>query len=405
MINSRCALRRASRRGLSACAALGVLVLLAAPLGCQTGGRDETTAYRATAGQPPAAGKPGGPAPGAPPAGAGTTTRTPAGPTGSAAPRGGELSGRGSADLAPRPASDSAAQRGTTPGATPTGTTPGTSGASAATPAGTPQAAPQPVPAAAQATPPPPAASPIEIGRQLLAEGQALKARGVLSAALARSTSSAESETIRSLLARAAELTIFSPTVQADDALMTTHKVAANEMLLKIAPKYRVPHEVIQQINGISNASRLRVGQTLKVPRGPFHARIYKSAFRLDLYLQDLYVRSFPVGLGSVNGTPEGTWVVGDRISNPTYYAPPSAPDRRTIPGNDPSNPLGEHWIGLRGVDGAAVGQSGYGIHGTIEPESIGRNASLGCVRMHNEDVSFVFNALASGHSTVTILP
>lgn len=29
----------------------------------------------------------------------------------------------------------------------------------------------------------------------------------------------------------------------------------------------------------------------------------------------------------------------------------------------------------------------GIGIHGTVEPESIGTRASLGCIRMHNEDL------------------
>ena len=56
-------------------------------------------------------------------------------------------------------------------------------------------------------------------------------------------------------------------------------------------------------------------------------------------------------------------------------------------------------------MEGEAVGHSGYGIHGTIEPESIGKAVSLGCIRMHNEDVAFVYKLMMPGKSTVTILP
>ena len=70
---------------------------------------------------------------------------------------------------------------------------------------------------------------------------------------------------------------------------------------------------------------------------------------------------------------------------------------------DDPKNPLGERWIGLTGIEGSAVGQERYGIHGTIEPESIGKNTSMGCIRMRNEDVEFLYRCLIEKHSTVTV--
>ena len=66
---------------------------------------------------------------------------------------------------------------------------------------------------------------------------------------------------------------------------------------------------------------------------------------------------------------------------------------------------MGERWIGLEGVKGNAVGREGYGIHGTIEPESIGKAVSMGCVRMLNEDVAFLYDLMLPGRSTVTIVP
>ena len=64
---------------------------------------------------------------------------------------------------------------------------------------------------------------------------------------------------------------------------------------------------------------------------------------------------------------------------------------------------MGEFWIGLSGTDGQAVGKTSYGIHGTIDPSSIGKQESMGCIRMKNEDVAQVFEMLVEGKSTVTV--
>lgn len=63
-----------------------------------------------------------------------------------------------------------------------------------------------------------------------------------------------------------------------------------------------------------------------------------------------------------------------NRVYHPTYY--PS--DGEPIPPG-PDNPVGTRWLGL--------GFPGYGIHGTNQPDSIGRAVSAGCIRMHNRDV------------------
>jgi len=190
-----------------------------------------------------------------------------------------------------------------------------------------------------------------------------------------------------------------------NDSAVDSYTIQAGDVLLNIGRNYHVPHEVLMQINGIPDATKIRQDQKLKVPRGPFHLKIYKSRFRMDVYLQDLYVRSYRVGLGTENGTPEGVWKVKNRLENPTYYPPSSATDKKIFAPDDPENPLGKRWIGLEGVEGEAVGHEGYGIHGTIDPDSIGKAVSLGCIRMHNEDVAFLYMLLMPGQSTVTILP
>lgn len=245
----------------------------------------------------------------------------------------------------------------------------------------------------------------IEAARKQLEAGRVIEARHQLNALLNRNLTDIEASEVRALLTRIADDTVFSKRTTPNDPVVTTYVIQPGDLLINIGRQFHVPHETLMQINRISDATRIRADQLLKVPRGPFHAKIVKSDFRLDVYLGDLYVRSYRVGLGAGGRTPEGEWLVKERLPNPTYYPPASAEDKRIIPPNDPENPLGEHWIGLKGVSGDAVGHDGYGIHGTIEPESIGRAVSLGCVRMHNEDVAELYKLMLPGESRVTITP
>ena len=181
-------------------------------------------------------------------------------------------------------------------------------------------------------------------------------------------------------------------------------------MLQKICPPYNTTARFTLRINGIPDARRLRAGSTIKLIKGPFHAVVTKSAFVMDLYLGapggegSLYVCSFPVGLGQDDSTPTGKWLVepNRKLIKPKYFDPRGG---GTIEAGDPTNPLGDYWIGLVGTDGEAVGRLSYGIHGTIEPDSIGKMASLGCIRMHNEDVAIVYEMLIEGKSIVIVNP
>ncbi len=235
--------------------------------------------------------------------------------------------------------------------------------------------------------------------------GQVIAARQELNRMLAISRNVAEQAELRRHLRKIADATLFSKERRPDDPLTVTYTIQPGEYLIHIGKQFDVPHEAIILINGIEDPTRIRPGQKIKVPRGPFNVRIYTSKFRLDVYLQDLYLRSFPVGLGIDHGTPLGEWLVKERLPNPTYYPPASAENKQIIPPNDPTNPLGEHWIGLEGTEGTALDRVGYGIHGTIEPESIGKAVSLGCVRMHNHDVAFLYKLMLPGSSKVTTLP
>jgi lipoprotein-anchoring transpeptidase ErfK/SrfK len=234
-----------------------------------------------------------------------------------------------------------------------------------------------------------------------------LAARRILNDELAAGhLSGAELEEARELLIKANEQLVFSPRVFRDDPNISTYNVQSGDKLMKIAAAYGVTWDFLARINNISDARRIRAGQPIKIVRGPFHAVVSKHSFTMDIYLGapggvgSTFVTSYRVGLGKDDSTPLGTWKATGKLKNPAYYSPRG---EGIIAADDPKNPLGEYWIGLMGIDGTAVGKNSYGIHGTIDPASIGREESMGCIRMRNEDVAIVYELLVEGKSTIVV--
>jgi lipoprotein-anchoring transpeptidase ErfK/SrfK len=87
--------------------------------------------------------------------------------------------------------------------------------------------------------------------------------------------------------------------------------------------------------------------------------------------------RSYPIALGKMlTPTPRGTYKIINKAINP-------------------GGPYGVRWLGLN--------RKGYGIHGTNNPSSIGKNVSHGCIRMYNKDVLELSNLVPIG-TTVKIV-
>lgn len=237
-------------------------------------------------------------------------------------------------------------------------------------------------------------------GRTSLEAGDLIAARRALSDALDGGLAPDDEGAARAELARIAEALLFSRTVQSGDPLAASHTVIANESLNLIARRYQVTEALLARINRIADRNVIHLGDKLKVVRGPFHAIIDKSDHRMDVYAGTIYVRSFPVGLGMDDATPTGVWRVRDKLVNPEWVDPSTG---RLYLADDPDNPIGEHWIGLEPVSGAAVGRTGFGLHGTNDPASIGRDMSMGCVRLLADDIAGLYDLLVARKSTVVI--
>jgi L,D-transpeptidase catalytic domain len=81
--------------------------------------------------------------------------------------------------------------------------------------------------------------------------------------------------------------------------------------------------------------------------------------------------------------SPTGSFRIVARLVDPTYYHE----GKVIAPG--PHNPLGDRWMGLD--------RKGYGIHGTNAPNSIGKSASHGCIRMAKGDLEELFAMVKVG--------
>ena len=105
---------------------------------------------------------------------------------------------------------------------------------------------------------------------------------------------------------------------------------------------------------------------------------------KLALMEENRVVKIYDVAVGRpASPSPSGEFQITERLENPTYYSPGVVIE----PGA--GNPLGTRWMGLN--------INGFGIHGTNSPDSIGLNASHGCIRLRNRDVEELFVRLKVG--------
>ncbi|MEK4044734.1 L,D-transpeptidase family protein [Paenibacillus sp. FSL H8-0048] len=113
---------------------------------------------------------------------------------------------------------------------------------------------------------------------------------------------------------------------------------------------------------------------------------VNKKTNKLAYYSDGKLVKIFPVATGKTKSlTPEGSFKMVVKIKNRPYY-------KDKIPGGDPANPLGDRWLGLEVND--TYGTT-YAIHGNNNESSIGKYVSAGCIRMHNDDIHWLYPKIA----------
>jgi len=110
----------------------------------------------------------------------------------------------------------------------------------------------------------------------------------------------------------------------------------------------------------------------------------------------DALVAVYPATIGSQERpAPTGTHDIKGVAENPKYTYNPEykfegvKSDKPFTIAPGPNNPVGSVWIDLS--------KEGYGIHGTPEPDSIGKTASHGCVRLTNWDAQSLAKMVKPG--------
>jgi len=158
--------------------------------------------------------------------------------------------------------------------------------------------------------------------------------------------------------------------------------VRPGDTLIGIASKYNTNYEFIVRINNKHRTS-IKVGERLKILKGNVTVLVDKSDYTLTLLLDGRFIKQYPVGIGKSDKTPVGKFIVDNKLINPVWYSPDGI-----YQFGDPNNILGTRWIGFEDKNGLY----GYGIHGTTDPDSIGKEMSNGCIRLRNEDVEDLFD-------------
>lgn len=180
---------------------------------------------------------------------------------------------------------------------------------------------------------------------------------------------------------------IFSAVIA--DGVSQAYEVQPLDSLTKIARQFNTTVELIKKSNNLSS-DRITPGQKLKIWTGKFSVVVDKSQNTLALKSNDEIIKIYNVATGTNNVTPVGKFKITTKLVNPTWYKAGAvvAPD-------SPENILGTRWLGF---DIAS-----YGIHGTTDPASIGKQVTAGCIRMVNAEVEELYSLLPVG-TEVTIV-
>lgn len=180
------------------------------------------------------------------------------------------------------------------------------------------------------------------------------------------------------------------------------HIVGPKETLLDIARLYNLGYNEIIDMYPDYDPWLPPVGKRLLLPTERLLPDSANRGIVINVPEMRLYhftgkgdnaqVVTHPVGIGDTDfQTEPGSYTVGNKAINPTWYIPPSLRAKyavKSIPPG-PDNPLGKYWLGLKGTN--------YGIHGSDIPWSIGRKVTHGCIRMYPEDISVFFTTIQVG--------
>ncbi len=214
---------------------------------------------------------------------------------------------------------------------------------------------------------------------EYLKKGKKFEARNELSDLYFKETDNEKRSEIKNRLDELNEVLVFSRAPSPDAVF---YEVKPGDSLVKIAKKYNTSYAFIMRINN-KHRTLIKIGERLKILKGELSLLVDKSDYTLTILLDGNFIKQYPIGIGKSDKTPVGVFIVDNKLINPTWYSPEGV-----YKYGHPNNVLGTRWIGFEDKNDLY----GYGIHGTSDPDSIGKDMSNGCIRMKNENVEELFD-------------
>jgi lipoprotein-anchoring transpeptidase ErfK/SrfK len=185
-----------------------------------------------------------------------------------------------------------------------------------------------------------------------------------------------------------------------------------------VAERFHAAEEFIQKLNPGMDMEKLKPGDTVKVPNViPFKVEELKEGFvppnpafanrrviidtverTLEIREKNTLIYEFPITPGSTKlPAPKGMWKIVGIATLPWFRHDEGVlnfgvrtDDYFNLPPG-PNNPVGILWMGLN--------KPGIGIHGTNQPETIGRAGSHGCIRTANWDAAKIKDLVTVGNA------
>lgn len=224
---------------------------------------------------------------------------------------------------------------------------------------------------------------------QLHSEGELLPARTLLLDLLKQNLTKSVEHQTKELIGDINIQLAISTRRAPEKALYT---VKSGDSFWKISRSINGTVEYLQRANGIS-PNALRPGQQLYYMTGEFSIEVDLSDYTLTLLHNGTFFKEYLVGVGREDRTPPGQYTVGTKIVHPPWDR--NSKGLGVIPYGDPRNQLGECWMSL--VPSSPGLPMDLGIHGTAKPDTVGTDASAGCVRMRNHEVVELYAFILPG--------
>jgi lipoprotein-anchoring transpeptidase ErfK/SrfK len=227
----------------------------------------------------------------------------------------------------------------------------------------------------------------LERAKKFTDAGELVKAKAACLKIMEKYPASVDIQKVQEMIGDINIRVLFSPVITKDSFQYAVEK---GDTLTKIAKQFGTTKDLIYRATGLKSEF-LRIGQKLKVTKMKFDMVVDKSQNLLTLRNGQDIVKMYRVATGKNNSSPVGTFTIINKIIDPPWYPPTGG----VVPPGDPKNVLGSRWLGLS--------KPSYGIHGTTEPDSIGKNVTEGCVRLKNSEVEELYTIVPEGTEVVIV--